>query len=164
VTHQAHREVEPPAHAAGVRLHAPVERLDQVEPFDQLDRPCPGRPAAEVHELADHHEVLAPGLLVVDRDGLPGQADRAAHLEWFADDVVPRHARGPAVGVKQRGQDADRGGLARAVRSEQPVHRSLGDPDVDAVQDQVLPVCLAEACCLDDHVPSLVVLRMRYAN
>src|SRR6266571_2760822 len=46
-------------------------------------------------------------------------ADRAAHAFWVADDVEADHARLAAVRARERGQDLDRGRLARSVRAEQ---------------------------------------------
>jgi hypothetical protein len=54
------------------------------------------------------------------------------------------HADRARVSGKQGGQDPDRGGLARAVRAEQREDRALGDVQVDAVEDQVITVGLAQ--------------------
>src|SRR5690606_877256 len=51
----------------------------------------------------------------------------------LADDIVPEHPRGAAVGAEQRGEHADGGGLAGAVRAEDAVDGSGTDREVDAV-------------------------------
>ncbi len=71
----------------------------------------------QVEQLADHDEVLHAGQVLVDRGVLPGQADRAAHLLGVADHVVAADPGRAGVGAQQRGQDADGGGLAGAVRA-----------------------------------------------
>ena len=59
--------------------------------------------------------------------------------------VVPHHAGHPGVRRDQGGQDLDGRGLARAVRPEQGEDLALVDGQVDAVQDGLLPVRLAQA-------------------
>jgi len=84
--------------------------------------------------------------------GLPGpvdDADRAADRVGLADGVVAQHARRAAVGGVQRGEDLDGGGLAGAVRAQQREDRSRRDLEVDAVEDDLLAVGLAEAGDLD---------------
>ena len=55
-------------------------------------------------------------------------------LLGVAHDVEPVHLGPAAVGREQRGQDADRRGLARAVRPEQAEHRAGLDLEVDALE------------------------------
>src|SRR5690606_22725155 len=90
-----------------------------------------------------------PGQHFVDRRVLPDQADRPPHPAGVARHVVPRHARAPAVGAQERGQDAHRGRLARAVEAEQPADRALGHLQVEAVQGGLAAVGLAQPARLD---------------
>ena len=73
------------------------------------------RGSATVAQLAHQQQVLAGGEHVVDRGELSGQADLLADLGGLLGDVEPGDARRAPVGVEQRGQDVDRGRLARAV-------------------------------------------------
>src|SRR5581483_1689274 len=50
-----------------------------------------------------------------------------------------------AVGVQEGRQDADRGGLARAVRPQQPDDRAFGGDEVDALQRAKRAESLLEA-------------------
>ena len=116
---QRRRQVEPAAHAAGVRL-APAGRPASASANCSSSSPARARAArrAEVVQLADHHEVLAAGEQLVDRRVLRGQADAAAHLDRRrAATSSPATRRRARVGLGQRGEDAHGGGLAGAVRA-----------------------------------------------
>ena len=62
-----------------------------------------------------------------------------------ADDVEARDPRRALVGGEQRGQDPDRGRLARAVRAEQPEDAARLDAQIDAAQRLDVAVALVEA-------------------
>jgi hypothetical protein len=79
-------------------------------------------------------EVLHPGQVLVDRGELAGEADLAADGVRLPHHVVAEHAGLAAVGAQQGGEHPDRGGLARAVRPEQAVHRAGRHAQVDAVE------------------------------
>ena len=117
-------EVQPPAHAARVRLGGPLARLGELEALEQLVRAPARLGARQVVELADHLEVLEAGQVLVDRGVLAGEADLGAQGVGVAHDVEARDARAAAVGLQQRGQDAYRGGLAGAVGTEQAEDRA----------------------------------------
>ena len=96
-------------------------------------------------QVAHQDQVLAPGQQVVDGRELAGDADRRAHRVRLAHRVVPGHAQRPAVGGEQRREDRHDRGLAGAVGPEQRVDASLGDGEVDPVEDDVVAVGLAQA-------------------
>ena len=86
------RQVQAPAHAAGVGLHGAIGRLHEVEALEQL-LPAPlGRRAALAVQAPDHDQVLEAGEVLVDGRVLPGEADAAAQLDGVADDVEARDA------------------------------------------------------------------------
>ena len=58
--------------------------------------------------------------------------------------VVAHHAGRAGVGRDQGRQNPDDGGLARAVRPEQREDLALADVTVDAVEDDLIPVGLAQ--------------------
>ncbi|CAM5496599.1 hypothetical protein SALBM311S_03384 [Streptomyces alboniger] len=105
-----------------------------MELVEQLTGPDLRGPGLHLVELADHLEVLAAGQVFVDRRELTGQADRAPYLVGLLEHVEAGDDGLSAVGAQQGRQTADRGRLARAVRSEQAEDRALGDIEVDAVQ------------------------------
>jgi hypothetical protein len=106
----------------------------------------------QVVEPADHLQVLGPGQVLVDRRVLAGEADLGAQLRRLADDVEAGDAGAAAVGREQRGEDADRGRLAGAVRPQQPEHGAGRHREVDPVERAHRPVGLAQALGLDRQV------------
>ena len=75
---QAHREVEPAAHAARVARHPLIPRAGEREAVEHVVGDLAR--LVEVPEPGDQHQVLAPGEDVVDRGELPGEADRLADV------------------------------------------------------------------------------------
>jgi hypothetical protein len=82
---------------------------------------------------------------------------------------VQRHGVPPWVAAEQPGlaaipaqqaeQDADRGGLTRAVRAEESMHLAGPDGQVEAVERPGPPERLAQSPHVDDvHEPSLHIL------
>src|SRR5205814_5860078 len=78
-----------------------------------------------------------------------GEADLLAHLRAVTAHVVAGHPGPAAVRLDQRGQDADGGGLARAVRPEEGEYRARGDLEVDSGQDAHVAVGLGQPGGLD---------------
>ena len=114
---QAHGNVQPPAHAAGVRGSFPPSGVSQGEAFQELVRyqarlgnlPQPGY----------QHQVFPSAENVVDGGELAGEADCCADLCGLGYDVEPRHCRSTGIRAQKRGKDPDQGGLAGAVGAEQ---------------------------------------------
>ena len=145
---QAHRDVEPPPHAAGVGLDDPVGGVDQVEPLEQLIAAPEALGLRHVEQATDVLHVLATGEPLLDGRVLSGEADAPADTVGIAariDAVDQGHA---GVGAQQRGEDPHDGGLARPVRTEQPVHRTVRDHQVDAVDGRRCAESLDEAARL----------------
>ena len=86
------------------------------------------------------------GEVLVDRGVLPGEAHLLADGLRFAHDVVAEHRRRAGGGLEQRGEDADGGGLAGAVRAEQAVDGALADPQVHAVEGAGVAKVLTSPC------------------
>ena len=146
---QAHCDVEPPAHAARVALDDPVGGVDQLEPLEQ--RPCAldDVAARQVEQSRHMLHVLAAGQSFVDRRVLAREADARAHLVRVGNDVDPVDPRCALLGTQQRREDPDGGGLAGAVRAQQPVDRTARHRQVDAVERQVVAEALDEARCFN---------------
>ncbi len=132
--HERGREVEPAPHAARIRTDRASGGVGQREPFEQLPRPRQDDRFRKVRQPADHEQVLVTGQVLVDRGVLPRQPDALAHILRIAGHVEPEHLGAPGVGPQDRGEHAHRGGLARAVRTEQPEDGARGHREVDAVE------------------------------
>ena len=87
-----------------------------------------------VGEPPDHDQVLPTGEVLVDGGVLAGEADALAHLVGLPDDVEPEDRGATGVGLEDRGEDADGGGLAGAVGAEQSEDGAGGHGEVDAVE------------------------------
>jgi hypothetical protein len=144
VADQAHRQVEPAPHAAGVGGGRLPGRLGQVEPVQQLGGAPPAFAPAQVAEVGHQGEVLLAGEQVVHRGELAGDADHLADRVGVPGHVVARDAHLATVGADQGGQDVHGGGLAGAVGAQQRKDRSLGNAQVDAVQHHLVAERLAQ--------------------
>ena len=149
---QAGGQVEAPSHAAGVGLRPAVAGLVEAELVQQLAGAGAGVRAGEVQQPGEQLEILPAGQLLVDRGVLAGQADRAADAVGVLHDVAAGDRGGARVGTQEGREDADGGGLARAVGAEDPEHGSLGDGQVDAVECCGRAVVLREALGVDGVV------------
>ncbi len=78
------REVEPAAHAAGVRLDGALAGVGEVEAVEQLGRALLRRRTRLPVEAPDHRQVLRAGEVLVDRRVLAGEADLLAQLGCVA--------------------------------------------------------------------------------
>ena len=142
-------EVEPAPHAARVRLRHAGAGVAQAEALEQLRGARLGGAAAVAVEAADHGQVLEPGEVLVDRRVLAREADAGAELRGLADHVEAGHAGRAGVGGEERGEDADRRRLARAVRPEHAEHGAGGGLELDAVERAHVAERLDEAADLD---------------
>ncbi len=132
---QRRGEVEPATHAAGVGAWpSGLGSVAEVEALEQLGGSLLRRGAAHPVEAADHGQVLGPGQVLVDRGVLAGEADVLAQLVALLQDVHSGYGRAAGVGLQERGQDPDRGGLAGAVGPEQAEHGSGLDFKVHSVE------------------------------
>jgi len=140
VADQGHREVEPPAHAAGVGSSRFACRVGQAELAEQLGCPPPPRGPAQMAQVGHEVQVLRTGEQLVHGGKLPGDADQLTHRVGFPCQVVARDAGAATAGPDQGGQDLHHGGLAGPVGAEQREDRSFGDVKVDAVEHDLLAV------------------------
>ena len=131
---EAHRDVEPTAHAARVGARCSVTGVGELEPLEQLTGAGAGVAALLVEQAPDVLEVLEAGESFVDRGVLPGESDTrpsAARVLHHVDAVDEGGAR---VGLQERREDAHRGGLAGAVGAQHAEHRRAFDGEVDPAQ------------------------------
>ncbi len=126
-----------------------VGRVGQPEAHEQLVGPGGHRGAGQVREPADQPEVLAPGQVLVDRGVLTGEADAGPDGVGLAGDVEAEHLGPPAVAVDDGREDADGGGLPRAVGAEEAEHGAGRDLEVDAGERHDVAEALGEALDAD---------------
>src|SRR5207253_2229545 len=73
---QARREVQAPAHPAGIGPGGPVGRIGEVEALEQRGGAPTSFPSGEAEEAAEHEEVLAAAEDLIDRRELSGKPEQ----------------------------------------------------------------------------------------
>ena len=147
VADQAHRDVEPPAHPAGVGGRPASARLGEGEARQQVVRDRPG--IGEMTQPGDQDQVLSSGQDLVDRGELSGEADRLADVRGPVGDVEAVDRRAAGVGGQQGGQDPHDRGLARSVGAEQGEDAAPGDLEVHPAQHVQVSIGLLQPPDLD---------------
>ena len=148
VQHQRRRVVDM-ARAMETRCRCPVESLPQrrsakgamLEALDHLLHPRRALPAAEALQVGEVGEQLPRREPLVQPHG-GGEEARGAGAPPAARVTrrSPSHACVPAVGPQQRGQAAQRGGLAGAVGAQQRVHLPALHAQREAVDGEQVAV------------------------
>jgi hypothetical protein len=124
---QRHRQVQLPAHTAGISRHQLRCRLRQVEPLQQLrDNPL-ALAGTQPLEIGHHLQVLVARQQLVHRGELTGDPDYRAYRLGLGCDIMPGDAYRPSVGPHQRGQHVHRRRLTGPVRAEQREDRARGN-------------------------------------
>jgi hypothetical protein len=173
--HQADRDVEPALHPAGVGPSHAARGVGQAELLEELVDPAVEIASAHPLQVPLQLHVLPAGQVAVHAGALRHDADRAAYLARLPEHVPARHARPALVGVRERGEHLDGGGLARAVGAEQAEHCALLDGKGQTVERADVAVVLGEALCLDcifhvgqtpgpDHLADSWWIRLRWGK
>ena len=143
------RELQPPDHAARVRRDHAVGVLEHPGRLERpVDPPGPLGPR-DVEEAREQHRVLAPGERALGRELLGDVADQPPDRHALARDVVAEHVGDAGRDPQQRGEDADRRRLARAVGAEEAEHLAGPDLEVDRVDGGLLAEAVGEARAAD---------------
>ena len=155
---EARGEVEPPAHAAGERLHQLRRRVGEVEPLEQLVG-APARASAldrwwSRPTITRFLRALISPSTVACCAATPMRPRTAS---GSATTSMPATVADPSVGCGERGEDADRRGLARAVVAEQTEDRARGDVEVEIPQRPEVAEALAQALGRDPAAVSSAV-------
>jgi hypothetical protein len=101
-------------------------------------------PGHQVEQLADQHQVLRAGQVLVDAGILTGQPDPPPHPLGLLQHVDAGHLGRTGVRLEQGGQHAYGSRLAGAVGPEHPEHDAAAHGQVDPVQSLRLPESFAE--------------------
>ena len=122
--HDPERDLEAASLPARTGAHDPVLEAGQVEEAGELAGPMVGLAGAHPVEAALEEQVLATGGCEVGTPQLTHVADDAAHLAGPLPHVDSRHHRLARILAQQRGEDAQSGGLAGSVGSQETVDLS----------------------------------------
>ena len=127
--HEREREVEPAAHAAGVAADAPVGGVGEPDALEQLvgarlRASGPRRPCSAPCMRSSSRPVIS-GSIAASCSATPIARRTASASRTTSWPATQRVARGRA---QQRGEDAHRRRLARAVGPEEAVDLALGRP------------------------------------
>jgi hypothetical protein len=142
---QAAGDLQSPLHTARVGADQAVLAVPQAHHVHDL--PHPGRHGRAGHpvELGMEAQVLLGGQVSVQGGVLEDQPDVAADRVALGRGIVAGHARGARRSVRERAEDLDRRGLARAVGPEEAESLSPGHLEVNAAYGLDLSVLLGQA-------------------
>ena len=125
--HQDLGEAEALAHAAREGGDALVGDVGQPHPRQRGRNPAGTIRRRNAHQPRGIGEVLGGGEIVVEADLIRQVADAAFDRERLAHRITVEHADGAGRYVGQAEHHQDGGGLAGAVRTEQPEDLALRD-------------------------------------
>ena len=131
--HQRVRDAEALLHAARVRLDAVVGTVGQTDLLEDLVHRGLGLATFEPVEAGRVAQVLAAGEAAVEADGVGEVADPTLDLAGMSGRIEADDARLAARRLGQTEEHEDRGGLARAVRPEQPEDLAGSDLQIELV-------------------------------
>ena len=126
--------------------------MREPETFEHVLGPPPGLRLREMVEATNHHDVLEPRQVLVDRRVLPREPDLASKRRGILDHVETGHRGASRVGLDQGGEDPDPGRLARPVRSQQPEHGPGLDLQIDTFERLDVTEPLGDAVSCDDCI------------
>ena len=138
VVQQARGDVEPAPHAAREGVDPVVAPVGEVDELEHLVDTLAERPPAQPVEAAEEVEVLASGEIGIERDVLGHVADALAAGRRSVS-TSTSSTRDDARRVQQAAHHADRRGLPRAVRPEQPVRLTRRDVEAHVVDGDASP-------------------------
>ncbi len=132
----------------------------EAGPADIRGEPCrtesPPLPSRIAEQPREQSKVLECRQLLVDRRELRRHAQPASHDVGLTYDVVTEERRRTAVRSQQRRQHADRGRLARSIRTDEAVDSAPRHREIDPINRTGCTERLREADRLDCEVASAV--------
>ena len=147
--HEAARDFDAPAHAAGQVLHLGVAPPGQLDGLEQGVDQLLALRARHAVQLREDDQVFHDAQLEIAGHRLRNDPDRAPHAVGLLHHVESVDDRGPRRRRQQRHEHADQGGLARAVRPEQPEDLALLDAKGDAVDGREVAELLDKVVDVD---------------
>ena len=85
-------------------------------------------------QRTNHRKVLATGEVFIDAGVLPSQSDNAPHLIGMLGHINATDFSQACIGLQQRGENSNRGGLACTVRSQESKHAALRHLQVNPIE------------------------------
>ena len=117
----------------------------EVEALKELISPPAHILLLQVHQAAEHTQVLTPGEDLVHGRELPGESDPLADLVCTLDDIVTEDLGMTLVRAEKRRQNSNDSRLARPVGAEKTLNGPLLDLQVDAIDSDNLAKALDQA-------------------
>ena len=149
--HQRPRDHDPLGLPAAEHVGLHVGAIEQPELREQLVGPPLALAGGHAVVRGVEHEVVPDRERAIEVAALRHDGELAAGPHLIACHVDPSDERAAGGRAHAGREDADRGGLARAVRPEQPEHLAASDREADAVDGvpRRLRVALDELFDLD---------------
>src|SRR5882757_1818595 len=148
VTEQGSGQRQALAHALGVGTRPAPGHRAQADPFDDFVHPG----ATDALGRGQHHQVAARPAAGVEGPHVPD----GAHLAHGLRQPPVGHPveQGPPTAGLQPQHEADRGGLPRTRRAQEPGHMTGVDVEGEVVDGECGAITLGEVACLDHGVGS----------
>ena len=143
IMHDRRGEIQAALHAAGKGLGAAGRTVAQPDHFEQFGAAGAELGGGQTVQLAEEGEILNCGELVIQRDGLRGDADESAH------GGIGRRAAAVEIDLAGGGREqtdghVDGGGLSRAVGAEEAEDAAARDVQRETVHRDDRAELLAE--------------------
>ena len=135
---EADGDVEATLHAARVLLAAIVGAVGQPDGVEHDGDACVELGAAETLEATEQPQVLGGGEVRVDREILGYVSEAGLQFAGPVVQVEAYDLDGAGVATQQPAEHRDRGRLARAVGTQQPVGLARGDRERDIVHGNAI--------------------------
>jgi hypothetical protein len=132
--HQRARDHEAPLHSARERACDGIAAVPELQLLQVFLRALLGKPPRNAVEARLVHDDREHRLEHVEVDFLRHDADAGLRQLELAVEVVSEHLDRAAGLVDERGDDADRGRLARAVRTQEREEIALRHGEVDTLE------------------------------
>ena len=130
--------------SAGQRLDDIARTVAQVKLDQEMVDPLVEGGAGEAIQMPLVRKVFAHPQFLVEARGLENDPNAAAESDRIAEEVEPENRRGTAPRPNERRKDAEKGGLAAAVRAEETENLAPRDADRELVERDAFAVAMGE--------------------
>ena len=141
---QTFRDLDPTLQSAGERLDQIARAIAQIELEQEMIDPLAERRPGKAVEMALMFEILAHPQFLVEARRLENDADPAAQRAGVAEQIEPQNGGRAAAWPNERRQNAEKRGLAAAVRSEQAKDLARRDAKRDVIEREAIAVAMSQ--------------------